>query len=125
MAWMRATGRAVETLGIFGAAHGPRQRLARPVVRRSRCRLKRFCSQAQAGENNRKAQTGRLSEGTLQQGKDTGAEKKDREGIACSNLADGEIAELKGERQAPDQKGETKNRPALKKDAGPFILGQE
>src|SRR4029453_5106993 len=105
MAWMRATDRAVETLGIFGAAHGPRRRLARRVVRRSRCRLTRFCSQAQAGENNRKAQTGRLSEGTLQHDKETGAEKKDREGVACSNLADGEIAKLEGERQSPDQKG--------------------
>src|SRR5262245_7501551 len=98
MARLRATDRAVQLLSILGAAQGARRRLAWHIVRQSRCRFERVRSQEQAGENNRKAQTGRLSERTLQHDKETGAEKKDRQGVARSNLADCEIAELEGQR---------------------------
>ncbi len=62
---------------------------------------------------------------TLQHHKNAGAEEKDREGVARPDLADGKIAQLPGERCAPKEEGDAKDRPALEKDAGPLVFREE
>src|SRR5450432_851833 len=97
-----ASHRTVQPLRIFGAPQHASRQLVQGVIGRiglGRSRwLDRSRRQAQAGENDRETEAGRLPERALQKNEKTGAEEKERQRIPRSDLTHGKEAELAGER---------------------------
>ena len=81
-----------------------------------------FGRQAQTRENHCETKAGRLAERSLQQDEKARAEKKKRQCVSRSDLADGKATDSKNERTTPNQKCEPEDRSALEQNPRPLIL---
>src|SRR2546423_9207924 len=118
-------GGAMQALGV---ARPPRD----PRPRRRRGRHLRFLwhpdvarRQTEATDENREAEVRRLAELAIEQGKEAGAVKQERENLAVLQSAETKKTETESKNGSPREISHAQDRAALEDNAAPLALGQQ